>query len=151
MPGWKGTKMAVNVGQRNVPDTPANRQLDAGVKARELAEHTIKCCANRKIFLPDYDAGITNDLLMLAKNIYLDVWAANNIQVRDDPEKWKRRSALQERAAVECNNLLALLSLAKSVFHLKSKKVAYWARMTIDARNLIRKWHDGDVKRYGTL
>ena len=65
--------MAVNVGQRNVPDTPANRQLDAGVKARELAEHTIKCCANRKIFLPDYDAGITNDLLMLAKNIYLDV------------------------------------------------------------------------------
>ena len=28
--------MAVNVGQRNVPDTPQNRQLDACWKAREL-------------------------------------------------------------------------------------------------------------------
>lgn len=100
--------MAVNVGQRNVPDTPANRQLDACLKARELAEHTIRCCGNRKIFLPEYDGGITNDLL-------------------------------------------ALLSLAHSLFHLKNKRVAYWAKMTIETRGLIRKWHEADVKRYGNL
>lgn len=143
--------MAVNVGQRNVPDTQANRQLDACTKARELAEHTICCCGNRKIFLPQYDGGITNDMLTTAKNIYLYVWTANNIRVGNDPDKWKRRSQLQEEAALQCNNLLALLSLAHKVFHLKGKKVSYWARMTIDTRGLIRKWHEADVKRYGGI
>lgn len=33
--------MAVNVGQRNVPDTPQNQQLQACAKAKELALHTL--------------------------------------------------------------------------------------------------------------
>lgn len=143
--------MAVNVGQRNVPDTPANRQLDACLKARELAEHTIRCCGNRKIFLPEYDGGVTNDLLTAAKKIYICAWTANNVRVDDSAEKWQRRNKLQEEAALQCNNLLALLSLAHSLFHLKSKRVAYWAKMTIETRGLIRKWHEADVKRYGKL
>lgn len=47
--------MAVNVGQRNVPDTPANRQLEAGEKAMDLALHTIKVCKNKKIFVEEYN------------------------------------------------------------------------------------------------
>lgn len=50
--------MAVNVGQRNVPDTPQNRQLDACWKARELAIHTIKICNNKNIFLPEYQSAL---------------------------------------------------------------------------------------------
>ena len=42
--------MAVNVGQRNVPDTPANRQLIACEKAMELCLHTIKICKNKKTY-----------------------------------------------------------------------------------------------------
>lgn len=41
--------MAVNVGQRNVPDTPANRQLEACQKAMDLAIHTIQICKNKNI------------------------------------------------------------------------------------------------------
>jgi hypothetical protein len=42
--------MAVNAGQRHVPDTAGNRALDACEYARELAIHTIKICNNKNIF-----------------------------------------------------------------------------------------------------
>lgn len=82
---------------------------------------------------------------------YICAWTANNVRVDDSAEKWQRRNKLQEETALQCNNLLALLSLAHSLFHLKSKRVAYWAKMTIETRGLIRKWHEADVKRYGKL
>lgn len=41
--------MAVNVGQRNVADTPGNRALYACDEARRLAIHTIKNGGNQKM------------------------------------------------------------------------------------------------------
>lgn len=41
--------MAVNVGQRNVADTPGNRALYACDEARRLAIHTIKICNSQNI------------------------------------------------------------------------------------------------------
>ena len=46
--------MAVKAGERNVPDTPQNRQLNAVWYARELAVYTIQICKNKKVFLPEY-------------------------------------------------------------------------------------------------
>ena len=45
--------MAVNVGQRNVPDTPQNQQLQACTKAKELALHTLAICKNKNVFTED--------------------------------------------------------------------------------------------------
>lgn len=64
-------------------------------------------------------------------------------------DDWKMRKALQERAARNCNNLLALIQLAKTIFHLKSKRVKYWSEKTIDVRGYLRSWRDADSKRYG--
>lgn len=58
---------------------------------------------------------------------------------------------MQELAVNECNRLLALIQLAKTLFHLKTKKVKYWGEMTIKTRNYLQKWKDGDVERYGHL
>lgn len=139
--------MSVNVGQRNVPDTPANRQLDACWKARGVALHTIKICNNKKIFLPEYQSALTNDLIQTAKNIYKDVWKANNIRVTKQ-KHWDYRCRLQMEAILECNDLLASIGLARALFHLKGKKVNYWSKMVIEVRNQIAKWHESDVKRY---
>ena len=54
--------MAVKVGERNVPDTPQNRQLDAVWYARELALYTIKICQNKNIFIPEYQSSLTDDI-----------------------------------------------------------------------------------------
>lgn len=50
--------MAVNLGQRNVADTPGNRALYACDEARHLAIHTIKICNNQNIFLPEYQSAL---------------------------------------------------------------------------------------------
>jgi len=143
--------MAVNVGQRNVADTPGNRALYACDEARRLAIHTIKICNNQNIFLPEYQSALTNRIIALAVDIFTNAYGANNILVNKEPARWHERHRMQELAVNECNRLLALIQLAKTLFHLKTQKVKYWGEMTIKTRNYLQKWKDGDVERYGHL
>lgn len=142
--------MAVKVGERNVPDTPQNRQLDAVWYARELALYTIKICQNKNIFLPEYQSSLTDDIVRTAKDIYINSWTANNIRVsgKNSNELWEWRSRLQRQAILDCNNLLASIGLARPLFHLKGKKVKYWSEQTLKARNYIKKWRESDIGRY---
>jgi hypothetical protein len=52
--------MTVNVGQRNVPDTPQNRGLIALNNALNLNVHTIKICSNPKVFDDCFKAWANN-------------------------------------------------------------------------------------------
>ena len=141
--------MAVNVGQRNVPDTPANRQLEACQKAMELALHTIKICNNKNIFTVEYQDALTNDIIRCAKDIYVFAWNGNNVYVTKDNGRWEQREKLQLLAISKCNELLALINIARRLFHLKGSKVKYWSQMTIDTRMILRKWHEANAKQYG--
>jgi len=142
--------MAVNVGQRNVPDTHANRQLEACEKAMNLALHTIKICSNKKIFTVEYQDALTNDIIRCSKDIYIYAWNGNNIYVTKENGRWKEREKLQLASISKCNELLALINIARRLFHLKGNKVKYWTQLTIEARGIIRRWHDAGAKQYGT-
>lgn len=119
-------------------------------KARALAAYTIHITSNPNIFPPEYNAAITNKINAVALDIQTSTWTANNIMVRGDNarELYLERRKYQEQAAVDCNILLSLIDLAWKVFHLKSKRVHYWSELTIEARNLIRAWHNSDTKRF---
>lgn len=136
--------MSVPQGQRS------HSKLEVIVMARHLAAYTIKITKNQNVFQPEYNNGITNDIISTAKNIYIDLWTANNIYVTDKKD-WNDRDDLQQKAARNCNNLLALIQLAQEVFHLKSKRIKYWSEKTIEVRNKIRSWNESDSKRYGLL
>lgn len=141
--------MSVVEGERNVPDTPQNRGLYACDCARLLAIHTIKICNNKNIFLPEYQNAMTDKIISVATNIFVNAWGANNIKVDNDPERWRNRHRSQELSVNECNQLLGLIQIAKTLFHLKSKKVKYWGELTIKTRNYLQKWKESDVKRFG--
>lgn len=115
--------------------------------ARSLAAYTIKITKNPHTFPPEYNNGITNDIIHSAKVIYTNCWSANNIYVREKQD-WIDRCRLQEEAVRECNNLLALIQLAQEVFHLKTKRIKFWGEKTIGVRNKIRAWNDSDRLRY---
>ena len=135
----------------SVPETERGKgKFDVLIKANDLATYTIRITKNPKVFLPEYQTALTDDIIRAAKNVFINAWTANNIRVveRDD---WAERKRLQEQAAQECNNLLALIQIAKPVYHLKAKRVKYWGQKIIDARNAIRDWKAGDNKRYGKL
>ena len=140
--------MAVNVGQRNVPDTPSNRQLIACEKAMELCLHTIKICKNKKIFVVEYQEALTDDIIRCAKDIYTLTWNGNNVYVLKTNGRWKERERYQLDAICKCNELLALINVARRLFHLKGKKVRYWSELTLTARKFISSWHEANKKQF---
>ena len=142
--------MSVKAGERNVPDTPQNRQLNAVWYARELALYTIKICDNENVFLPKHRQSLTDDIVRTATAIYLNSWTANNIRVteKNKKERWSWRSRLQRQAILDWSKLLALIGLAHPLFHLKGKRVEYWSDQVVKVRNYIKKWRESDIERY---
>lgn len=132
------------------------RKMEVFTKANELANYTIKICCNKKVFLPEYQNSMTDDIIRTAKDIFIKAWSANGIRVTDsqgkvNQEKYAERRKLQETSIRNCNDLLALMQMAQRLFHLKTKRIKYWGKMTIEVRELLKKWKDADTKRYGPL
>lgn len=123
-------------------------KLEVLVDAKKLASYTIQICCNEKVFLPQYKNAMTDKIIATATNIFVYAWTANNVLVSGDPERFKYRQDLQTKAAEECNNLLALMQIAQDLFHLKTKRIEYWGRNTIEVRRKIRSWRESDRKRF---
>lgn len=133
--------MSVPVGRRQ------ENKLEVILEAQALAVYTVKICCNKNVFLPEYQNALTNDIIKAAKDIFIKIYQANNILVKEKAHADKRLE-LQSEAANECNNLLALMQIAKTVFHLSSKRIKFWGQNTIKVRGLIRAWAEADKKRY---
>lgn len=133
--------MSVPVNQRT------HGKLEVAVKSRAVAVYTLQITKNKKVFTEEYQEAITDKIISTALNIHCLVWSANNTTVTSY-EAMRERLSLQEKAVVQCNVLLSLIDIAKPLFHLTTKRVMFWGGMVVDARNLIRLWHDADRKRY---
>ena len=133
--------MSVPVNQRG------HGKLESCVKAHDLCCYTLRITSNKKIFTVEYQDVLTDRINSIALSIHALCWTANNILV-NSAEDMERRLDLQERAAIECNNLLSLMDIAKSIFHLATRRVKYWGGQTVETRNLIRAWRESDRKRY---
>ena len=124
-------------------------KMDVFMYELDLVTYTLRITRNEKIFLPEYKGCVTDDIVETAKNIYIDSWDANNIRVlKRGDSNWEERNRLQLRAARNCNRLLALIGIAKSSFHLKSKRVKYWVGKVLKIRGMIRNWNESDSERY---
>lgn len=136
--------MSVPAGQR------AKSKFEVLIKARELAKYTLDITKNEKVFKVEYQNSLTNDLIKIAKDIFINCWIANNKRVTDSSIA-DERIRLQQIAIDNCVALLALIDLAKCVYHLKSKRVWFWAANTIAVRDLIKEWRMSDIKRYKSI
>ena len=134
--------MSVPVSKRN-----ENQTLKTLLLAMDLAYYTIKICCNENAFSPKYKNAVTDDLIRLAKDIYINLRTANGIKV-ETAEDLKLRAEYQLRAKADCDTLIAELDIAKRVFHLSSRRVVYWASKTMECREYIMKWRESDVKRF---
>lgn len=141
--------MSVPVSQRK------ESKLEVLIKALAVANYTNGILANRKKFPEEYDHVLGDDLKRAGQGIYRYCRQANNLRAikpvsqKIDPEAREARYRLQTKALENCNELLVLIDMAYGTYHLSSKRVEYWSRLTRDARELIRKWRAADVKRYG--
>ena len=134
--------MSVPVSKRN-----ENQTLKTLLLAMDLAYYTIKICCNENVFLPKYRNAVTDDLIRLAKDIYINCRTANGIRVttQDDLDL---RTGYQLRAKADCDTLIAELDIAKRVFHLSGRRILYWAGKTMECREYIVRWRESDVRRF---
>ena len=122
-------------------------KLEVCVKAHDLCCYTLQITKNKKVFTEEYQEALTNKIIENAIDIHTCVWSANNILVNSSESFYARRK-LQETAANKCNVLLSLMDISKSMFHIESRRIAYWGSKTVETRNLIRAWKESDAERY---
>ena len=113
--------------------------------ATELECHTLRITSNQNVFRPEYKA-LTDKIVDAALEIGLSIWTANDIRVTN-AMTLEDRQYLQNKAVVQCDRLLYLITVAARANHLRAKKVAHWSEMTRRVKTLIRKWKDSDAKR----
>lgn len=124
--------------------------LEAQIKVDEMVGHTIHIMANEKVFDPTYHV-FGDHILDTAINISKDVWEANEIRVRKNPNRWQKRSDLQQRALDGFERLYTLMRIAKTLYHLRSKKYSAWVYKVSDAEEETKKWVKSDRRRFKSL
>lgn len=122
-------------------------KLEVCLKAHDLCVYTLQITKNKKIFTEEYQESLTDRIISEAMDIHLNVWMANNVKVTTASDYDVRRK-MQTVAISKCASLLALIDIAKSIFHLSGKRVMFWGSKVVETRNLIRAWRTSDAQRY---
>jgi hypothetical protein len=108
-------------------------------KARDLAEYTLKICANEKTFPKRYRWCLTSKIVESAMNINNGVNMANSVFARDDTD-YILRKRYQTQALAETYALLSMVDIAYRTYSLETARVEHWTRLIYDVQNLIRNW-----------
>jgi len=121
-------------------------ELNLFVEAQELAIYILKTTQNEKIFKREFKVEITDKIVSLSTNIYLNLWKANNCKLESN-----ERRKYQHLAIMNCVDLLAMWNLGIRAFHLKSKKTKYVVGKVIAIRDTTKKWINNDIDRLKQL
>lgn len=124
-------------------------RLEVHIKGQYLASYTVKILSNNKTFSPEVDSELVRRIKTCALDIFSKAWCANKIRADANSMNREMRYRLQEEAILQCDEMLAYIGIAKTVFHLRSKRMKYWGSLIIEERALLQAWKESDIKRYG--
>lgn len=141
----------------SVPAPKRNEhELTVITKATDLANYTIRICANENNFPKRYRWCITNQIVETVINICKNITIANAVVVTKGEtasSDYSVRRKCQTAALSQTYGLLALINIAYKLFNIDSKRIEYWTMQIVEVQKLIRGWRDSDKQRYnnGTL
>ena len=116
--------------------------IDLFILAQEFAIHILKITRNEKIFKPEYKTEITDRIIGLSTDIYLNLWKANHYKLGSG-----ERKKLQHLVIENCIDLLSIWNLGIRAFHLKSNKTNYVVGKILAIRDTTKKWINNDIDR----
>lgn len=137
-----------------------HKQLDAIWNALNLVVHTEIVCANKKIFSlktkedvnikqDDKEDYIVTKIHEAALNTYLCARRANRIRVtKDDSNSKTYRLDLILESVLSCDELLDLITVARPLYHLKTKKYEHWIKMVVTTKTQLSAWYRSEKNRY---
>lgn len=113
-------------------------RLEVHIKAQFLAVYTSKILTNENIFDPNVDRALIERIRKCAHDIYIKSWQANKIRAETNEINRAMRYKLQEEAILLCDEIHACIGIAKSVYHLRQRRMKYWSGLITETRRLIQ-------------
>lgn len=122
----------------------AETELKVILKAKDLAEHTLKVTSNCNRYPKKYRFSLVDKMQIKSLNIYETLMEANRTDIKD----YKReRSELQTKTITYCDELLFYIELSYKLNIINDKSMEYWSKMVADIKHMAIAWRSRDKER----
>ena len=122
----------------------AETELKVILKAKDLAEHTLRITSNCNRYPKKYRFSLVDKMQNKSLDIYESLTEAN----RTDLTNYKReRSELQTKAITYCDELLFYIELSYKLNIINDKSMEYWSKMVSDIKHMAIAWRSKDKDR----
>lgn len=122
----------------------AETDLKVILKAKELAEHTLRVTSNCNRYPKKYRFSLVDKMQNKSLEIYEHLHEANWTDLR---EYARERSELQTKAIAHCDELLFYIELSYKLNIINDKSMGYWSKMVTDIKHMAIAWRSKDKKR----
>ena len=122
----------------------AENDLKVILKAKELAEHTLRVTSNCNRYPKKYRFSLVDKMQNKSMEIYEYLHEANRADLR---EYARERSELQTKAITHCDELLFYIELSYKLSIINDKSMGYWSKMVTDIKHMAIAWRSKDKKR----
>lgn len=122
----------------------AENELRVILKAKDLAEHTLRITSNCNRYPKKYRFSLVDKMQNKSIEIYENLYEAN----RTDIKNYRlERSELQTKAITKCDELLFYIELSMKLNIINAKSMEYWSKMVSDVKHMAIAWRTKDKER----
>lgn len=122
----------------------AEEEFKVIIKAKNLAEHTLRVTSNCNRYPKKYRFSLVDKMQIKSLNIYETLMEAN----RTDLDTYKReRLELQTKAITYSDELLFYIELSYKLNIINDKSMEYWSKMVSDIKHMAIAWRSKDKGR----
>ena len=122
----------------------ADTELKVILKAKELAEHTLRVTSNCNTYPKKYRFSLVDKMQNKSLEIYGYLHEAN----RTDLKLFGReRSEMQTKAILNCEILLFYIELSYKLNIINDRRMEYWSKMVSDIKHMAIAWRSKDKQR----
>lgn len=122
----------------------AETELKVIIKAKDLAEHTLRVTSNCNTYPKKYRFSLVDKMQNKSLEIYEYLHEAN----RTDLKLYRReRSELQTKAITYCDELLFYIELSMKLNIINMQRMEYWSKMVKDVKHMSIAWRSKDKER----
>lgn len=122
----------------------ASTDLQVILKAKDLAEHTLRITSNCNRYPKKYRFSLVDKMQIKSLDIYESLMEAN----RTDIKIYKReRNELQTNAITYCDELIFYIELSFKINIINEKSMEYWSKMVSDIKHMTIAWRTKDRTR----
>ena len=119
-------------------------ELKVILKAKDLAEHTLRVTSNCNRYPKKYRFSLVDKMQNKALEIYEYLYEANRTDLKNFK---KERSELQTKAITNCDELLFYIELSMKLNIISLESMEYWSKMVFDIKHMAIAWRTKDKER----